>query len=1322
MTQEDKLSFPMSAETLPESSSSSSRRHFLKFTTLLAGAGSLGACTPLRPAPGGKPNEWPRYVLRRNIDDLYLELQAVGYTETRMLGKRWLAPVADDALLVFSFPPQHFAETALTIAPLPATVSDADLGKLALVASQPSQIVLRARTRQKLQLRLEALLDWTAFDLVLPGTELRNAPMYSLEVDADERAPTTRVEMPWGVELLPIADDAADAGDYVWQHAIAPRTAAGWTELWTTALARRSRRTAVMEVLSVRGFEQVSMTGGVAAGTLQVTYKNKDGINLPSGPTPLSSLDRINLAASLSPRFPYTGQPGTTPIESAKVVYQQLNNVPPRNVCVAACYADGRSVTVEQFRLSARGGWLQLAGQWQAIPGCGLSGWIHASSLGRDHHVEVIAAGFLFPFGTPCQLTVLSERVFVRDERGHFVAVLNKQAFLQIPEGNSVAIEHKESPFVSLAVTTRCTPALDEVPGGDPDAYLKYDFFLPTVNKQPFAFEHIGTDWAGDTHASALPMYFVNNNARAANGLIWEPGSFPYSQRNAPCDPPRPGPSDAPHAIPTSGSDGLRVVDKEWNRQAFRFSSYGGALVALAKPGSKGDTSQRVDWIEWVRGNNMELGPKGIAVRPFRPRARTMKLRLEGISQMSGEQTAVIGCYRDTRAVAIPLLDPDPTAPAELYFRNVQPGGDDPATPYIYLLEARPLLSEAGTPAPSSRQERGRQMRDSYFGRSTAPLPETLFSNLDNEIGFGRSRSAESVGGLSAPDTHASTLSRMYGPTGDATFNERRWPGYAAKKPALAQAGRVDFAAFRRQARKFVDAQPFDPVRTEAELLAFAQQARSLMGFAAPPVPFVAGPLPAGLPAPGLKLGELFGPDAEILPGLSFAKIFEHVACGDVPDATTALVGADRRAAQPLAWNVRITGIEPLLALTGNGPGQLSLPEVLALLAKDAHDYAVSEPIAAGVEASLHWTNDIFRPVRIAPGLVEFNPGPNPRIEIDARSRIDLGRVRVAPDLRRLTFEPGRPVASAKASVSDVSVTLFDAIIVNFARIAFEVSPEGKKDFTTEIASIELTGALSFVNQLSAILQGIGGDQGIRTDLSPARVTISQTLRFPPTEGDPLYVGPAQIINLALSWSVSVPLLGRDVLSVAFGISSREKPLTIFVPPWYGGKAHVLLELTTKGCRLIEVSMEYGALIPVTWTLARGTASLTAGIFYLCQRTAQGGSVELTAFVKAACDLKVAGLIRFSGLIYIALTRKDDSTLHGIATVRVSIKIAFVRVSYSFTAKREEKRHGESLQLTQALAGADPHGLQLFGKQFNDERRQAFERLIQGYAPSEPGL
>jgi hypothetical protein len=367
---------------------------------------------------------------------------------------------------------------------------------------------------------------------------------------------------------------------------------------------------------------------------------------------------------------------------------------------------------------------------------------------------------------------------------------------------------------------------------------------------------------------------------------------------------------------------------------------------------------------------------------------------------------------------------------------------------------------------------------------------------------------------------------------------------------------------------------------------------------------------------------------------------------------------------------------------------------------------------------------------------------------------MSLGLGGLPENLSDFKIEPGKAEISSRAELRDFIIVVFDAIEIEFANVAFTLSPDGRKDFSPSIRDVRFKspGPLEFINQLSQILKGLGGDSGLDIDISIARVRISETLKYPPNEGEPLFIGPAQVINLALGFGVMVPLMGRDVLSTSFALSSREKPLTIFVPPWYGGKAHVLMEVTTRGVRLLEVSMEYGALIPIHWGIAKGEGSLTAGIFFMVERTAdnKSGQVLLKAFVKAVANLDIAGIIHFCGQIFIALSYKLEGThklIIGEASISVSIKIGFVRFSYSFTATHVEESQGDQAQsslfseemhgggpsaasLGYAITATDDSGdtacqptiprgkpgdVQLLGSSLPRDRREAFERIVDAY-------
>ncbi|MDN3220037.1 hypothetical protein [Pseudomonas nunensis] len=1312
------------------------RRAFIQLCALLPASALLEFRTTRAIAADLPGNvAWPEYILRRERDELFLKLKAIGFRETIVSGSRWLYPIVEikNRYLIFEFPPQHFAETALPIdREIPEVFEDNRLAQIRLTASAPSQVVFRVKRKTPIRLRLESVLAWDELELVLPNLDEAGAP-YQLEVGEVQERPVTRIELPWGIDLSP-ANDTVPSG-FTFDDPLGIRATGSWVELWTTSLRHKSDlffSSIPMEVLSVRGFDQKNVEGTVDAGNLIVTYADRPGLSFPPRPTPLSNYSRIDIAGSLSRRFLYTGK--ITPLINTSIIKYESND-PNQSGCVAACYAPGRTVPVKQLRLSARGGWLQLEGKWDPFPGCALSGWVHTTSIGRDHHVEVVGEGFLYPFGTPCELVLLSERVFGLDEKGHFVAPLITQAFLQIPQPNTVEIGHVETPFKSISVTTPRSPPLDLPPGGDPEIYRHYDFFLPEVGGVPFSFEHVGIDWDDTKHRASMSMIFVNNKSRAPNGLIWEPGSlWSPSNQNSVCSSSPVAQGDSAHSIDqTASGDGLRAIDKLWTLVPGRFAQYGGASMALASSTARGATVLRIDWVEWTRGNIPTLLPTSVSP-PFRPRARTMRARIQSLEQISGEPSSSLVSYRDVRFTYSPILDPEPTTPPQDYFFNVTAQSNDPEIPYVYMLERRALVGEPGSVPTRSAEEIANNIKQAYFGVSVNPnpIPDSLFLSIDNEVRFARSSSSEGIGGLSVPDTHLSFVNPKHGPVGDATFNEGRWTGYIGPSKSRIQAAqRLDYTAFASKSRPHHDILPFDNSRDQVMRDALIDDARQLMGIVDGPVMTFASRDASGL-TPGLKLGDLFGADAQIIPGLSFQSIFEDIALGSSPDNPPG-----ERAATPPTWTMRTVGIE-WLADVLDGRESISIPNLIGSLMEEAKpSFPGEQPLSLGVEATLQWSNDVFKDVTVGP--VRFTPiDGETRIDINASVRIDLGEVTIPSDGSGFQFSAGKSKVSAKAAITDFTVIVFDALQINFSNVVFEIFEDGHKDFSVQIKSVDLLPPLDFISQLAKIFEGLG-DNSVHIVPTPQQIRIWQTLQFPANGSAPLFMGPAQISNLSLGWSITIPLLGRDVLSVGFSVSTREKPLTIYVPPWYGGKAYVLIEATTRGCRLVEVSMEFGALIPIEWGIATGQASLTAGIFYMLQRNdpKNSATVILRAFVKAAANLSVAGIIDFSGLIYIAMERiaAQQKILRGTAEVSVSIKIGFVRVSYSFSAIHEEVSDDQNELVDSTIAaetqfattvsqapgeiskigGGTPSSGRPFGPAFNKECRKAFERLLDGY-------
>ena len=126
-----------------------SRRSFLGGSLLIGVAIPLGGCVSTLRYKGRqslhRARLWPRFLLTRPSDELFLELEARGFREQRCFGRRWLRKVPGhrDPQLIFRIPPQHFAETAIPVCIIPEVLLESALERIELTSSVPGNLVFR---------------------------------------------------------------------------------------------------------------------------------------------------------------------------------------------------------------------------------------------------------------------------------------------------------------------------------------------------------------------------------------------------------------------------------------------------------------------------------------------------------------------------------------------------------------------------------------------------------------------------------------------------------------------------------------------------------------------------------------------------------------------------------------------------------------------------------------------------------------------------------------------------------------------------------------------------------------------------------------------------------------------------------------------------------------------------------------------------------------------------------------------------------------------------------------------------------------------------
>jgi hypothetical protein len=299
-----------------------------------------------------------------------------------------------------------------------------------------------------------------------------------------------------------------------------------------------------------------------------------------------------------------------------------------------------RSSVTRRLILSSLGGLLDTEGNWapRRPTGVALEQWRHLSSLGRDHYVRVVYAGFLCPFGHRASLIKVTERKFESlgdspptDQR---TAVLRQRFFIVVREpvkaydGSNHFYHGNTFPFTSVEILTRATPNLAP-PGvgsskvNDPDGKI-YDgavppreVFWPVVPDGIFRFDVAVTDRCGNRVTFSMPLLFVGEVANAQRA---EPVRTAYDD---------------------GGTAGWRTAD------------LGGATICFAPPAAgtdpKGDP--RLPTADILFHAGTVVSPS--ALQPnFYPEIETTRVGIRALQRLLGKTNAVTSMryadvYRD---------------------------------------------------------------------------------------------------------------------------------------------------------------------------------------------------------------------------------------------------------------------------------------------------------------------------------------------------------------------------------------------------------------------------------------------------------------------------------------------------------------------------------------------------------------------------------------------------------------------------------------------------------------------------------------------------
>ncbi|HEV3327043.1 MAG TPA: hypothetical protein VG052_15620 [Puia sp.] len=182
-----------------------------------------------------------------------------------------------------------------------------------------------------------------------------------------------------------------------------------------------------------------------------------------------------------------------------------------------------QAVQVEQLMLTPLGGWLDgvlqvsrtALANAKIIGSLNLLKWKHLANLARDHYVEVVYAGNMFPFGHEASLVRITQRVAKQNyayNQQQFFIVINETELKYNPVDSSN--KFNSFPFSTIRFVTTVTPPLTPPQHFCNTISDKQDDhqFVPKVNNLPFLFRIIAYDLEGTEVDLEMPLVFLSTD------------------------------------------------------------------------------------------------------------------------------------------------------------------------------------------------------------------------------------------------------------------------------------------------------------------------------------------------------------------------------------------------------------------------------------------------------------------------------------------------------------------------------------------------------------------------------------------------------------------------------------------------------------------------------------------------------------------------------------------------------------------------------------------------------------------------------------------
>jgi hypothetical protein len=297
-------------------------------------------------------------------------------------------------------------------------------------------------------------------------------------------------------------------------------------------------------------------------------------------------------------------------------------------------------------------------------------------------------------------------------------------------------------------------------------------------------------------------------------------------------------------------------------------------------------------------------------------------------------------------------------------------------------------------------------------------------------------------------------------------------------------------------------------------------------------------------------------------------------------------------------------------------------------------------------ELKLDWVTEKFKPVNL--GFVQFTPGtsPNTRLEMKVRAVIEMDPLKFPPVVQRTEV-------STDTYMTDFSIMFFNVIGVKFSRVGFTAGTNGNTNLDIKISDVVFGGGLSFIQLLQKLLNGLV--EGMRMELGADFVSIGYQ-----TPSLDISSPGFTFANFSAGMLLRISFAKRPgPLRLTFRLAEPEKKATI-AAGIYGGCFYCAMTLDPKqGIVAIEMALEMGAYIGISFGPFKGHVKFMAGLFY--KKDEQG--VTLEGYLIAEGLLSV-WIISVCARLYMGV-RSQNSYVEGFCVASYTVQVGFFEKTFT---------------------------------------------------------